>query len=230
MKALLLSAMILLAGDAIVQAQDLGMNLLPPIAFSMQTSLNGGAGQQIDSIVTPPKRQLLPSKISFLEKWLWDENGMVREIGIAGPLTPESRKTELGARRTMLTMHQIGGFVTLGLMGSAVYCGQRLLDGNRGYRGLHQGFVVATIASYSVTGLLAVLSPPPLIRRGEFSTTTLHKTLAWVHFVGMVVTPILGATLHGTRTLNFDQTARFHQVSAYITTAALATSLIVITF
>ncbi len=175
-------------------------------------------------------RKLLPDNMSFMERGLWGEGGLVRSIGIASPLTPEVRKHELAVRRTMLTAHQIGGFVTLGLMGSAVYYGQKALDnpGIRSYRNTHQTLVTATIASYGVTGLLAILSPPPLIRRDEFSTTTLHKTLAWVHFAGMILTPILGASLH--HSMNYDQQARFHQISAYVTTATLATSLIVITF
>jgi hypothetical protein len=186
-----------------------------------------------DSGQTAPKRRLLPENMSFVEKGLWGERGLLRGIGIASPLTPGVRKSELSLRRTMLSMHQIGGFVTLGLMGTAVYYGQKSLDNvnspnYRSYRNNHQTFVALTIGSYSLTGLLAILAPPPLIRRDEFSTTTLHKTLAWVHFVGMVVTPIIGASLHSR--LNDDQRARFHQYSAYITTAALATSLIVITF
>jgi hypothetical protein len=67
-----------------------------------------------------------------------------------------------------------------------------------------------------------------MIRRNEMSTTTIHKTLAWVHFAGMVLTPIIGLSVkrHGT----ISDVAHFHQASAYITTAALATSLIIITF
>ena len=130
----------------------------------------------------------------------------------------------------MLTIHQIGGFVTLGLMGTAVYYGQMTLDNPRirAYRGNHQTFVTATIASYAATGLLAALSPPPLIRRDETSTTSIHKTLAWVHFAGMILTPILGASLR--RSFSYTQLAHFHQVSAYVTTATLAAALIVITF
>jgi hypothetical protein len=183
-----------------------------------------------DSSQTLAHRRLLPENMSFMERGLWGENGFFRKIGIAGPLSVESRKEELSARRTMLTMHQVGGVVTLGLMVSAVYCGQQVLNGHRGYRSWHQGFVTGTIIAYSTTGLLAVLSPPPLIRRDEFSTITLHKTLAWVHFVGMVVTPILGASLHHNHTLNYDQLARYHQISAYITASALLASMLVITF
>ncbi|HLX11944.1 MAG TPA: hypothetical protein VKS81_03945, partial [Bacteroidota bacterium] len=171
---------------------------------------------------------LLPEDISWMEKGLWGENGFMRSIGIAGPLTPESRKGELQARRTMLTAHQIGGFITLASMGAAVYYGQRTLNGgSRAIRNDHNLFIAVTIVSYSLTGGLAILSPPPLIRRSETSTTTIHKTLAWVHFVGMVVTPILGSLI-GKRYPN--QTATFHQVSGYVTLGALAASMIVVTF
>jgi len=189
---------------------------------------------KIDSTPVVPKRSLLPNNMSFMERTLWGEKGVLRGIGIASSLTPETRKSELALRRTMLTIHQIGGFVTLGLMGTAVYYGQRTLDNFyhydnfRNYRRTHEAFVTATIISYSATALLAALSPPPFIRRDEVSTTTIHKTLAWVHFAGMIVTPIIGASLR--HSMNELQLARYHQVAAYITTAALAASLIVITF
>jgi hypothetical protein len=67
-----------------------------------------------------------------------------------------------------------------------------------------------------------------MIRRDEASTTTLHKTLAWIHFTGMILTPILGSMISKRGT--DSQVAHFHQISAYTTTAALAASLIVITF
>jgi hypothetical protein len=178
--------------------------------------------------------RLVPDNVSFMERGLWGENGFFRSIGIAGPLTPESRKSELAARRTMLTMHQIGGFVTLGLMGASLYYGQRALDySDRTEMNKHQQFVTYTIISYGLTGMLAVISPPPLIRRNETSTTTIHKTLAWLHFAGMVLTPIVGSMVRkrsGRLSYTDLSTARFHQVSAYATAGVFAASLIVITF
>jgi hypothetical protein len=187
---------------------------------------------QVDSLPPAPKPRLLPTSMSFLERALWDEDGFLRNVGIISPLTPETRKNELALRRTMLSIHQIGGFVTLGLMGAAVWYGQHALDhpAVKTYRSMHQTFVTATIISYSATGLMAVLAPPPLIRRDEVSTTTIHKTLAWVHFAGMVLTPILGASLHRGRVIDYGQLARFHQISAYVTTATFAAAMIVITF
>ncbi len=128
----------------------------------------------------------------------------------------------------MLVAHQIGGFVTLGLMASAAYCGQRIIDGNRGYRPYHQAFVAGTIATYSVTALLAVLSPPPLIRRDEVSTTTIHKTLAWVHAAGMIITPILGSMIG--RRSSSTQKEHIHQLSGYITLTTFTAALITVTF
>jgi hypothetical protein len=181
----------------------------------------------VDTTAVTPKRKLLPDNMSLMERSLWGESGLFRSVGLAAPLTPEVRKSELGLRRTMLSIHQIGGFVTLGLMISTVYYGQLVLNGHRQYLPRHKAFVAATIVSYTATGLLSVMSPPPLIRRDEISTTTIHKTLAWVHFLGMVVTPIIGKTIKHSSNINM---AHYHQVSAYITTGALAASMIVVTF
>ncbi len=195
---------------------------------------------RVDSLPPSVVRRLMPENISFVERGLWGEDGILRSTGIAAPLTPQSRRSELKLRRTMLVMHQIGGFLTLGSMLAALYYGQKsLLDPNSGqrsdpYRSKHQFFVATTIALYSGTGALAVLSPPPLIRRdNETSTTTIHKALAWVHFTGMVITPILGGTVlkRGPigRYVDLNQ-ARFHQISGYVTAAALAAAMISVTF
>lgn len=194
---------------------------------------------ETDSLPPPVQRKLLPDNLSLMERGLWGEGGILRGIGIASPLTPEVRKHELAVRRTMLTMHQIGGFLTLGSMIATDYFGQMSLSnrdtGQRDdpYRSRHQTFVTSTIILYSATGLLAILSPPPLIRRDETSTTSIHKTLAWIHVAGMVLTPLIGNTIlkRGPvgRYADLNQ-ARFHQISAYATTAVFAASMIVVTF
>jgi hypothetical protein len=208
-------------------------------AQSLTSDLNLSVNESMLQPYAPPdsgfhliKRKLQPDDMSWMERGLWgDTSGLFRKIGwAADPLTPEARKQELALRRTMLTIHQIGGFVTLGSMIGACYFGQRMIDGGnpKTFNNYHQAFVATTIVSYSVTGLLAILSPPPLIRRSEISTTTVHKTLAWVHFVGMVVTPILGSMI-GRRETESQQ-AHFHQISAYTTLAALTASMITVTF
>ncbi|TAK30180.1 MAG: hypothetical protein EPO40_08690 [Myxococcaceae bacterium] len=62
--------------------------------------------------------------------------------------------------------------------------------------GIHLGFAFTTTALYTTTGVLAIAAPDPEnASSGEGraqSTLRLHKTLAWVHGVGMVLLPILG--------------------------------------
>jgi hypothetical protein len=181
---------------------------------------------------------LLPANISWMENMLWGASGLVRKIGIAGDLTPEVRRHELSVRRTMLTMHQIGGFATWGLMVASCYTGQRVLNGDRQISDTHSALVKWTIASYFTTALLSVFSPPPLIRRDETSTTTIHKTLAWIHFAGMILTPIIGGMVWhftgnrqtGRVLVQNDNEARFHQISAYTTTAVFTAAMVVMTF
>ncbi len=181
--------------------------------------------------VTPPatlNRLLMPANSSFMERYLWDYDGLFRKWGWADSLTPKERKSELELRRTMLTWHQIGGFTTEALMIASVYFGQKLIDGDRSANKWHQPLVTALIGTYSLTGLLAILSPPPLIRRDdEVSTTTIHKLLAWVHFTGMFLTPLFAQFIHRN---DYNGIARFHQVSGYITLTALTASLITVTF
>ncbi len=183
----------------------------------------------VDSLFENTNTGLLPEKMSFMEKLLWGENGLVRKISLVGPLSAEERENELDIRRAMLTSHQIGGFATLALMLSADYFGQRVIDGHRRSGDTHQTLVTGTIISYSLTALLGILSPPPIIRRDETSTTTLHKTLAWVHAAGMIITPILGSMIGGRRHFNIDK-AHFHQIAGYVTTAIFASAMIVVTF
>jgi len=185
-----------------------------------------------DSEFIAPKPKLLPDKMSFAERGLWGEHGIMRGLGIAAPLTPEARKSELQARRTMLTIHQIGGFATLALMITTAYYGQQTLNGNKQDASKHNMFIALTIGSYSLTGLLAVLAPPPMIRRDdETSTTSIHKTLAWFHFAGMIITPILGSLIGGSRHLSAHiDKAHYHQYAGYLTTAIFAASMIVVTF
>ena len=215
---------LLLAASGAAAAQ----RLVPRLSASSSTEMSADSARG-DSLSAPLKRRLLPENLSFVERGVWGEEGLVRTTGILPSLTPQERRHELDIRRTMLETHLYGGIVTFGLMATADYFGQRTID-NRKSRSLfqdHQMFVALTIASYSATGLLAVLAPPPLIRRDETSTITVHKTLAWIHVAGMIVTPFLAKGRHPS---SVDAQLRIHQISAYVTTATFAASMIVLTF
>ncbi|MDX2130292.1 MAG: hypothetical protein SFU91_14755 [Chloroherpetonaceae bacterium] len=195
-----------------------------------------------DSSEVPKRLKLLPANMSLGERALWGESGLFRSLGFA-ELTPTARKSELEFRRTTLSLHQISGFLTLALFIPTLYFGQsRINDLNRAQTdfsffpnnntaSIHRAFAMATFASYMTTALLSVLSPPPLIRRDEWSTISTHKLLSWIHFIGMLATPVLIKLSLDATSLEAQKNLRTaHQITAYTTFAALSLSMIVITF
>ncbi len=183
------------------------------------------AGAALDTI------PLLPDHISPIEKLLWGEHGWVRSLA-SDPLNKEDREKEMRVRRAMLTTHQIMGFCTLGSLITTLVYGQMVLDGRGDMRRSHFMWADISIASYSLTALLALASPPPLVRRPGWNTIKWHKALACVHFTGMVLTPILGSIIKGQIRQGENPVGleRFHQISGYVTTSALAAAMMVVTF
>lgn len=200
-----------------------------------EKSLEDFSSELPDSITESSARRLLPENMSWMENFLWGVHGIFR----SGELTPQKRKSELTLRRTMLTWHQRLGIATWFLMGTTVLAGQLTLNGNRKYRDWHSPLAEATIIGYSATALLAILSPPPLVRRsGEHDTVFWHKLLAFVHAAGMIALPILANNIvsrsrfngiRGPERFNTAR-ARAHQVTAYVTYAAFTASIVTIFF
>ncbi len=169
---------------------------------------------------------LLPEKMSFMERFLWSNDGFLRKIGLASPLTFETRQKELKFRRNLITFHQTLGLITWGLMVSSAIAGQLWLDGKMDSPELHRVLVRFTIGSYALTGISSIIAPPPIIRRDEFSTISVHKTLAWLHFAGMVATPILGKLTR--ESSDYYKSARTHQTFAYVTTGIYTIAMLTI--
>lgn len=181
----------------------------------VQTEQNRTNTLEFDSTESESQVLLLPQNISFIENVLWGKSGLFRSIGITSTLTPEQRQKELGWRRTFLTLHQTSGLITWGLMAGSVALGQLWLDGKLDSPVWHRRLVYSTISTYSITALLAIITPPPFERRDEFSSISFHKLAGWIHFAGMIATPILGRI---TRSSNdYYKSARLHQKVAYIT-------------
>lgn len=194
------------------------------------------AQSQVPAATNSESMALLPEILSPGEKIMWGEHGLMRWSGLY-PLTEDSRTQELKLRRTMLTVHEIGGFTTLAAMIATATYGQLTLNGYKSLGETHKTLAVITIASYFTTAALSLLSPPPLVRRKEWNTISIHKGLAIVHFTGMVLTPLLadGIAMNergsGKSSLEIDRDkARVHQISGYITTVAFASAMAVITF
>lgn len=166
---------------------------------------------------------LLPRIMGPMEHVFWGEHGIMRHLGM--PLTEETREKEVFIRRGMLTAHQVGGFLTLGAMTATAVTGQMIINGRDDLGDRKRLLVGATVASYFATAALSVLTPPPMIRRPGWNSISWHKALATIHLTGMIVTPILGGQIED----DYDRRS-LHQISGYVTLAALTGAMLVVTF
>ncbi len=170
---------------------------------------------------------LLPMNISYFEKFLWGKNGLFRKVGLTADLSLEQREKELLWRRNFLNLHQTLGLITWGLMAGTITTGQLWLDGKIDSPLWHKRFLYATIVGYGFTGIMAVITPPPILRRNEFSTVTFHKLAAWLHFAGMLATPIVGKLILSSGD-NYYKVAKIHQKLGYFTFSVYTVSMLTI--
>jgi len=103
-------------------------------------------------------------------------------------------QARLDRRAHMLKMHQRFGLITLAPM-IATIAASGLASGRHSTaagRDIHGGLGAVTADLYFMTAYYAIRAPrvPGTATRGQIR---LHKTLAWIHGPGMVLTPILGA-------------------------------------
>lgn len=105
----------------------------------------------------------MPTDVSFMGGTLWDEDCLFRNMDLASPLTADAPRNELSLQSAMPSADLIGKFITIGSMITAGYYSQKIIDGNsnRKYREGRQLFGITTVITYSVTGLLEVISPSP---------------------------------------------------------------------
>jgi hypothetical protein len=177
----------------------------------------------LDTLSTEQK--LLPDKIFITQKLFWGQKGLMRITGLA-PLTAENREKEMKVRRTMLKLHQVGGFVTLAGMIAQGIVGAKLYNNpTSDLRHLHESIGSFVNISYTGTALLAFTAPPPLINRKGISSIKIHKGLAMIHLTGMITTNVLAGQLENNPSLK-----PYHRAAAYTTFAAFAAAAIVIKF
>ncbi len=99
----------------------------------------------------------------------------------------------LDKRSHMLKLHQRYGLIAAIPMAATVLTGSFAGGRNTSSsdRNIHAGLGITTAALYSISAYYAIAAPKI---PGSHTTgnTRWHKTLAWVHGAGMIVTPILG--------------------------------------
>jgi hypothetical protein len=109
-------------------------------------------------------------------------------------------QARLDKRSHMLKTHQRLGLITVAPLVATFIASSRA--GGRSAsttgRDVHAALGIATAGMYFTTASYAILAPkvPGTRSRGSIR---LHKTLAWIHGPGMILTPILGALAYQQR-------------------------------
>lgn len=218
--------------------------------FAQTDTIKAKSAEEDDLLADDPalKTQvtsLLPEGMGPVKRFLWSEHGLMRRNSFF-ELTPEKRERELIVRRRMLQTHQVLGMTAVGTMIVSCITGQLIINKSHStsptagqdmltLKTLHDASVTTTMVAYGSTFLLQFLAPPPVIIRKNkgWSNIKAHKTLAYLHFTGMVATPLMGRLIYGSSSLangKSDDLRKFHQVAGYITTSLYAGAMIVMKF
>jgi hypothetical protein len=145
---------------------------------------------------------------------------------------------KLELRRKMLQLHQLGGFVTLGLMGTTVVLGQLNYSDKYGGGGDTERFMVwhrwlgiSTAVVFAAAGALAVFAPSPLEKPVRLDTATVHKIALAIASAGIVAQIILGPVIASKQgQLSQRDFALAHQIVGYTTLVATAAGAVAFTF
>jgi hypothetical protein len=138
-------------------------------------------------------------------------------------------QARLDKRTHMLKIHQRLGLITVVPLVATVVSGS--FAGGRstssGTRDMHAALGSVTAGLYFTTAYYAIFAPkiPGTKTRGSIR---LHKTLAWIHGPGMVLTPILGAMAFSqkSRGEKVHGLASAHAPVAYATAIAYGAALL----
>jgi hypothetical protein len=138
-------------------------------------------------------------------------------------------QAKLDRRTHMLTIHQRLGLVTAGALAATVITGSFVGEDSTSpsTRDLHAALGSATAGLYFTTAYFAIRAPK-ISGTKTRGSIRLHKTLAWIHGPGMILTPVLGA-------LAFEQRRRGQEVHgiasahapvAYVTALAYGAAIL----
>ena len=178
--------------------------------------------EDLFSLISEEQNQieLLPERMVFTQSLLWGKNGLFRKTGIS-PLNIENREKELKIRKTMLTAHQVLGYVTLASMIAQGIIGGKLYNGQDNLYDTHKTMGNIVNVGYFTGAGLSLFAPPPLINKKVkgFNSIKAHKILATIHFSSMVATNYYK-----------DKNKKNHKAAAYTAFASYATAVLVIKF
>jgi len=138
------------------------------------------------------------------------------------------RQALLDKRSHMLKIHQRLGLITAVPLLATVF----LAPGDHStasQRDIHAGVAMLTVTLYFTTASYALRAPKPPETKDR-GPIRLHKALAWIHFPGMILTPILGELAYAQESKGEKVTglAAYHGTVASITVASYLASILAV--
>ncbi len=138
----------------------------------------------------------------------------------------------LDKRSHMLKIHQRLGLITTAPLAATIITslsakGHRGTPGNPTGRNVHTALGAVTAGMYFTTAYFAIRAPK-VAGTKTHGPIRVHKTLAWVHGTGMVLTPILGAIAYSqlSNGQRVHGIAKAHSAVAVVTGAAYGAALL----
>lgn len=191
-------------------------------ATSVQSTLSDPVMQSVPSGQVSEELSLLPRHMMLTQRILWGEKGLMRNFKTF-ELSEAGRDREMEIRSKMLFAHEYLGYATLAAMAGECVVGIMLYNG-KNVSDLHEGLAGFTNTCYFSTAALALFTPPRMKDRpAGWSSAKLHKTLAVMHFAGMIATNILGGMSEHNHTM-----AKYHRAAAIATFASYFAATVVI--
>ena len=133
----------------------------------------------------------------------------------------------------MLRIHQKLGLITavplVATVVSGSFAGGRSTSSSD--RNLHATLGAVTAGMYFTAASFAIFAPR-VAGTQSYGPIRVHKTLAWIHGTGMILTPILGALAYQQRSRGerVHGIASAHGAVGYITVGAYVSALLSVSF
>lgn len=202
---------------------------LVPGSYEVSIVASGFSAKVVNVTIAAGARQTLNQTLTVASS-----SGGAPDLGDLGFPVSQTQgsaqdQARLDKRSHMLQMHQRYGLIAAIPLAATIIASGSAGGRNSSATGrdIHGALGIATTGLYFTSAYYAIFAPrvPGTATRGQIR---LHKTLAWIHGPGMILTPILGAMAYAqeNRGEKVHGIAKAHSAVAGITAVAYGAAIL----